>query len=72
MNRPETAAYIAKARQSLREAGVLAQNNLADAAGRAAYLAAYHAAQAFVFDVSGKAAKTHSGVRSEFVRLARA
>ena len=70
MNRPETAAYIAKARQSLKEASVLAVNDLADAAGRAAYLAAYHAAQAFVFDVTGKAAKTHNGVRSEFARLA--
>jgi uncharacterized protein (UPF0332 family) len=72
MNRPESAAYIAKARQSLREADVLAANELADAAGRAAYLAAYHAAQAFVFEATGKAAKTHSGVRSEFARLARA
>jgi len=70
MNRPETAAYIAKARQSLKEASVLAVNDLADAAGRAAYLAAYHAAQAFVFEVTGKAAKTHNGVRSEFARLA--
>ena len=36
-----------------------------------AYLAAYHAAQAFIFDRTGKAAKTHSGVRSEFARLAK-
>ena len=71
MKRPETAAYIAKARQSLLEARVLAANNLPEAAGRAAYLAAYHAAQAFVFDATGKAAKTHNGVRSEFARASR-
>ena len=70
MSRPETAAYLAKARQSLKEANVLAANDLADAAGRAAYLAAYHAAQALIFETTGKAAKTHNGVRSEFARLA--
>ena len=32
--------------------------------------AAYHAAQTLVFDATGKAAKTHNGVRSEFARLA--
>ena len=72
MNRPEAAAYIAKARLSLKEARVLAVNSFPDAAGRAAYLAAYHAAQAFVFNSTGKAAKSHNGLRSEFARLARA
>ena len=46
MMRPETTAYLAKARQSLKEARVVAANDLPEAAGRAAYLAAYHAAQA--------------------------
>jgi uncharacterized protein (UPF0332 family) len=44
---------------------------LAEAAGRAAYLTAYHAAQAFIFARTDKIAKTHSGVRSEFARLAK-
>jgi uncharacterized protein (UPF0332 family) len=65
-------AYIAKARQALKEARIVAANDLPDAAGRAAYLAAYHAAQAFMFDATGKVAKSHNGVRSEFARLARA
>jgi len=56
----------------LKEARVLAANDLADAAGRAAYLAAFHAAQAFIFESTGKAAKSHNGVRSEFARLTRA
>jgi uncharacterized protein (UPF0332 family) len=70
VKRPETAAYLRKARLSLKEARVLAVND--DAAGRAAYLAAFHASQAFIFDATGKAAKSHNGVRSEFARLARA
>lgn len=71
MKRPETAAYLAKAQRSLKEARVVADGGLPDAAGRAAYLAAFHAAQALIFDRAGKAAKTHRGVRSEFARLTR-
>jgi uncharacterized protein (UPF0332 family) len=41
------------------------------AAARSAYYAAFHAAQAFIIHRTGKIAKTHSGVRSEFFRLAR-
>ena len=71
MKRPETVTYLAKAHQSLREARIVADNDLLEAAGRAAYLAAFHAAQALVFDRTGKAAKTHRGVRAEFARLAK-
>jgi hypothetical protein len=38
-------------------------------AGRAAYLAGYHAAQAFIFESVGKVFKTHKGVQTEFLRL---
>ncbi len=65
------ALYLKKARQSLEEARAIARIGLYEAAGRAAYLAAHHAAQAFIFDNTGKVAKTHSGVRSEFARLAK-
>ncbi len=65
------AAYIAKARQSLDEARAVLKIDLAEAAGRAAYLTAFHAAQAFIVHVTGKSAKTHSGVRTEFARLTR-
>ncbi len=71
MKRPESFAYLDKARRSLKEARVVADGGLPDAAGRAAYLAAYHAAQPLIFDRTGKVAKTHRGVRSEFARLAR-
>jgi uncharacterized protein (UPF0332 family) len=69
--RPEAVAYLTKARQSLNEARIVLANDLAEAAGRAAYLAAFHAAQAYIFDITGKAAKTHTGLRTEFSRLAK-
>jgi len=68
---PEAGDYLEKARQSLHEARAVAGIGLPEAAGRAAYLAAHHAAQALIFDRTGKIAKTHSGVRSELARLAK-
>jgi uncharacterized protein (UPF0332 family) len=44
---------------------------LAEAAGRAAYLAAFHAAQALIFERNAKVPKTHRGVHAQFSRLAR-
>jgi uncharacterized protein (UPF0332 family) len=40
-------------------------------AAREAYLALYHAAMAYVLEKTGRVAKTHSGLRSEFARVAR-
>jgi uncharacterized protein (UPF0332 family) len=37
--------------------------------GRTAYLAGFHAAQAFIFEKRGRTFKTHSGVQAEFARL---
>ena len=45
--------------------------DLADAAGRTAYLAGFHAAQALIFERLGKMLKTHNGVQTEFLRLTR-
>jgi uncharacterized protein (UPF0332 family) len=42
-----------------------------DAAGRAAYLAGFHAAQALISEKTGRAVKTHGGVNTEFHRLVR-
>jgi uncharacterized protein (UPF0332 family) len=42
-----------------------------DEAGRAAYLAGFHAAQALLFEKRGRAPKTHSGVQTQFARLVR-
>jgi uncharacterized protein (UPF0332 family) len=66
--RPETAAFLDKARDCLAKAdGMLA--NWPDEAGRAAYLAGLHAAEALIVERTGKVAKTHRGVQRELGRL---
>jgi uncharacterized protein (UPF0332 family) len=67
----ETADYLAKARGSLRDAAQIATLPLPHIAAREAYLAVFHAAEAYLFERTGKVAKTHRGIRSEFARLAR-
>lgn len=67
----ETADYLAKARQCLSDAQAIAGLAIHHVAAREAYLAAYHAAEAYLFELSGKAVKTHRGLRSEFARIAR-
>jgi len=68
---PEAKDYLEKARAHLRDAGKVAAIGLANVAARSAYYAAFHAAQALIFERTGKIAKTHSGVRSEFAKLAK-
>ncbi len=66
--KPETAAFLDKAHECLAKAdGMLA--NWPDEAGRAAYLAGLHAAQALIVESTGKVAKTHNGVQRELGRL---
>jgi uncharacterized protein (UPF0332 family) len=67
----ETAQYLDKARQTLREGRAVAGIELPEAAGRAAYLAAFHAAQALIFERTAKVPKTHRGVHVQFSRLAK-
>ncbi len=71
MTNPESADYLNRARRILQQARAIAAIELADVAGRTAYLAAYHATQAFIFDRTGKVTKSHGGARSEFARLAK-
>ena len=40
-------------------------------AGREAYLAAFHAAEALLYERTGKVAKTHRGLRAQFARIAK-
>jgi uncharacterized protein (UPF0332 family) len=69
---PEAADYLGKARQCLDDARqIAAATPLHHIVAREAYLAAYHAAEAYLFERTGRAAKTHRGLRSEFSRLAR-
>jgi uncharacterized protein (UPF0332 family) len=68
---PETGLFLAKARRLLGEAEGMLAIHYNEAAGRTAYLAGFHAAQALISDKTGRAVKTHSGVRTEFHRLIR-
>ncbi|MCI0467804.1 MAG: HEPN domain-containing protein [Beijerinckiaceae bacterium] len=66
----EPAAFLRKSREFLAKAqDLLDAHHWPDEAERAAYLAGYHAAQAFLFVSTGKVFKTHRGVRKEFLRL---
>jgi hypothetical protein len=64
--RPEAADNIDKARSSLADAQQIATLPLPHIAAREAYLAAYNAAEAYVFECMGKpAAHGKGGVRGE-------
>ena len=67
----EARMFLAKAVKLLNEADMMLSVNLDEAAGRSAYLAAFHAAQALIFEHLGKVLKTHAGVHAEFLRLTR-
>ena len=64
-------SLITKARENIGFARYALAGEYADEAGRGAYMAAFHAALAFIVTRTGKSPKTHSGTRSEFARLAR-
>ena len=69
--KPETADYLAKARTTLADAHKIADLPLPHIAAREAYVAVFHAAEAFIFEHTDKVAKSHHGVQTEFARLAR-
>jgi uncharacterized protein (UPF0332 family) len=62
--------YLRTANRCLDDARTL-QLRLPRIAARESHLAVYHAAQAYLFYCTGKIAKTHSGLRAEFARLAK-
>ncbi|HZT87812.1 MAG TPA: HEPN domain-containing protein [Stellaceae bacterium] len=69
---PETAAYLERARQHLDRARHLLDTlGYTEEAARAAYLAAFHAAQALIFARTGRTVKSHSGLRSAFAQVTR-
>jgi uncharacterized protein (UPF0332 family) len=68
--KPQSAAFLGKAREFLAKAqDLLYAHRWPDEAGRAAYLAGLHAAQALIFESTEKTIKRHSGVQREFARL---
>jgi uncharacterized protein (UPF0332 family) len=66
---PEASRYLAKARLTLEHARLMLTIDLTEDAGRAAYLAGYQAAEALIFERTGKVTKTHKGAHREFARL---
>lgn len=66
---PETSRFLQKAQEQLERASTMLGVGLDEDAGRAAYLAGFHAAQAFIYENIGRALKTHNGVQTEFLRL---
>jgi uncharacterized protein (UPF0332 family) len=66
---PEAERFLQHAEKHLERGHTMLGVQLNDDAARAAYLAAFHAAQAVIFERSGTVVKTHRGVQSEFLRL---
>lgn len=62
-------SYLEKADKCLKTAQAVFAIHENNEAGRGEYLAAFHVAQAFIFERTGKIAKTHAGVHTEFDRL---
>jgi len=69
---PEAREHLDRAREYLTKGrSLLDVLHFADEAGRAAYLAGFHAAEALISERTGKVAHTHEGVNSQFHRLTR-
>ena len=66
---PEAVRFLAYAEACLRRADTMLIVELCEDTGRAAYLACFHAAQAYIFEKTGKSSKSHHGVQTEFFRL---
>ena len=65
----EAAYFLAKARRLLGETRIMLDAKLYEAAGRTAYLAGFHAAQALISERTGRSVRTHRGVHAEVYRL---
>ena len=69
--KPETNHFIAWAETCLDRGRTMLTVSLNEDTGRAAYLVAFHASQGVIFEKTDRIAKTHNGVRTEFLRLTR-
>jgi len=67
--KPQTDAFLEKANELLGQAKTMLGVGLNEAAGRTAYLAGFHAAQALIFETHDRVFKKHSSVQGEFARL---
>ena len=67
--KPESAKYIEQANVCIARIRIMMTVSLHEDAARAAYLASFHVAQAYIFERTGKTSKFHHGVQTEFFRL---
>lgn len=67
----EVARSMATAHQHLSDAKSIVSLRIGTVAAQQAYLAAFHAAEAFILQRTGHATKTHSGLRATLARLAK-
>lgn len=68
---PESGELLDKARDCLARARIILAAGVGEDAGRDAYLAGLHVAQAIIRARTGKAAKTHRGVHRLLSQIAR-
>ena len=68
---PQSAAYLQSADGNLTDARRILAIDIPKQAARLAYYAQFYAAQALIFERTGKIAKTHKGVDRLFHKLAR-
>jgi uncharacterized protein (UPF0332 family) len=68
---PEAAVFLAQARDCLDAAEKIGAAGIPRVATREAYMAAFHTAQAILFERTGQVHKTHGGVRAAFGLLAK-
>jgi uncharacterized protein (UPF0332 family) len=69
--KPQAAAFLEKSRELLEHAATMLSVGLHEDAGRTAYLAGFHAAQALIFETEGRVFRRHATVQGEFGRLVR-
>lgn len=68
--KPESANCLRKAREAIADAETIHSTSVYRVAAREAYVAAFHAAEAYIFERSERVAKTHRGLRTLFSQLA--
>ena len=68
---PESGEFLGKARDCLARARIILAAGVGEDAGRDAYLAGFHAAQAVIRARTGRTAKTHRDVHRLLSQLAR-
>ncbi len=69
--KPETKDYLASAQRHLGYARRNLSPDNAPVGAREAYMAAFHAAQALIYERTGKPGKTHNGTQIRFQELGR-